>query len=71
MTKTTQAIVLSALQQYLGDDHIRAAMAFKGLNAEQMKQDHEQSGESRQSLLDGYIDHANKVKIAIEEIKNI
>lgn len=68
---TQRATLLSALDMYRGDDYERASSAFRGLNPEQMKQEYGMSGQSCQSILDGYkerVDRVNDCRKLIESL---
>jgi len=69
MTPETKKVILSALSQHLGDNHVRARMAFSHYTPDEMQRQHGQSGETRQAILDGYEEHARAVNAAIEEVK--
>ncbi|HEX4841342.1 MAG TPA: hypothetical protein VFV60_04180 [bacterium] len=70
MTAQTKQIILSALQQYRGDNYERAQSAFSGLTPTQMQEQHGQSGQTRQEILDGYRTHVKAVQQAIDEVTN-
>lgn len=69
MTPATKAVILRALSQHRGDDFERASMAFRGLSPAQMQEQHGASGQTRQSILDGYRDHVDAIAAAVAEVK--
>lgn len=68
MSEHTQ-VILNALQNARGDDHIRARMAFKGRTPEQMQQQYAQSGETCAAILEGYEQRVAKIDAAIAHVK--
>jgi len=68
MTSETKKLVLQGLSTLRGDNLERAEMAFRGLSVAQMQEQHGQSGETRQAILDGYREHVEAVEAAIEEV---
>ena len=64
------SVILSALNQYLGDDHIRAQRAFSRYSPEQMKQPYGYSGQSAQEVLDDYVNRAKRIEAAIKYVKD-
>jgi len=71
MAELQKETALRALQQYRGDDHLRAARAFQGMTEMAMVQEHGQSGKTRREILDGYNEHVRKVDEAIAWLKEI
>jgi hypothetical protein len=69
MTKETKLLVLDGLSRLRGDDYERASRAFHGLTPEQMQEQHGQSGNTRQEILDSYRTHREAVDKAIAEVK--
>lgn len=62
-------LALRALEQMRGDDLYRARVAFRGLSAEQMQEQHGQSEQTRAELLASYEAHEAKVTAAIKWLK--
>lgn len=71
MTNETRALILRALGNYRGDNHIRAARAFAGLSKEVMDSLYGESGQTRRQILDDYNKHAAEVDAAILAIKQL
>lgn len=65
----TKTIIRNALRTYRGDDYIRAMRAFSGLTSDAMLAPHGSSGQSRQSILDGYREHVERVDKALAAIE--
>lgn len=63
-------LAIQALQNMKGDDTYRARAAFRGMNAEQMKQQHGQSGKTRAQILAEYEAHDAKVDAAIAWVRS-
>ena len=64
-----QDLAIRALQDMKGDDLYRAKRAFSGYTPKEMQEQHGQSGQSRQEILDGYAAQNRKVDEAIEWVK--
>jgi hypothetical protein len=64
-----QELILRALENYRGDDLFRAKLAFKGMTPEEMQGQHGQSGFTRQSILDGYVQRERDVDAAVRWVK--
>lgn len=67
---TSKQITISALKQYKGDDLYRATRAFAGYSKNQMQEQHGQSGQTRQEILDGYQKHADACDVALAWIQS-
>lgn len=65
----TKSFVLSVLRNNIGDDHIRAQMAFQNLTNEQMNQEYGQSGQTCKQILDGYLERKRKIEAMIKEFE--
>ncbi len=57
--------IIDCIEEARGDDLIRAERSFSGLD---MSKKHGESGQTRQSVLDGYIAHNDKCNEAIDFI---
>ena len=64
-------MAIKALKNQKGDDSYRAKMAFRNCTPEQMQQEYGQSGETRQAILDGYLNRDAKIDRAIEWLKSV
>jgi len=71
VTSKTKLLILTALQQYRGDDYERAKREFRGCTPAQMRATWNGNGQTRQEVLDGYRDHAFAIDAAIEEVKSL
>lgn len=71
LSKQTKKLVLQGLQYLRGDNLERAKMAFRGLNPQQMQEQHGESGKTRQQLLDEYQRHEDEVTTAIWEVRGL
>ncbi len=74
MTAETRRRIIQALESDLGnaaDNLHRARAAFKGRTPEQMAEHYGQSGESCQSILDGYQEWHDKASAALQEARAI
>lgn len=65
-----QQLAIKALEQMRGDDLVRARLAFRGMTAEQMKQEYGRSGQSCAQILAGYEAHDAKVHAAIAWVRS-
>lgn len=63
-------LAIQALQNMKGDDTYRARAAFRGMSAEQMKEQHGHSGKTRAEILAGYEAHDAKVDAAIAWVRS-
>lgn len=65
MDEATKRVLLTALRNHRGDDHLRAALAFRNYTPEQMQEEHGDSGRKRQEILDEANEHAAEVAMAM------
>lgn len=64
-------MAIKALEHQKGDASYRAKMAFGNKTPEQMQQEYGQSGETCQSILDGYLLRDEKIDRAIAWLKSV
>ncbi len=64
-------MAIQALEDKKGDDTYRAKMAFRNCSPEQMKQEYGQSGETRQAILDSYIERDKRIDAAIAWVRSM
>jgi len=64
-------MAIEALKSQKGDDTYRAKLAFRNCTPEQMQQEHGESGESRQTILDRYISTDAKIDEAIKWLEGV
>lgn len=69
MRDETKKFVLNCIEQHRGDDLVRAKMAFKDCTPEEMNQEHGESGQTRQQILDGYNKRNLQCDNAIAELE--
>ena len=68
MTEQSKETIRRALWCYRGDDLERAKAAFRGMTPGMMEQEHGQSGNTRQSIMDIYVKHVHAIEVALEEL---
>ena len=64
-----QELAIRALENMKGDDLYRAKRAFSGYTPKEMQEQHGQSGQTRQQILDEYEAQNRKVDEAIAWVK--
>jgi len=64
-------LAIEAVYASRGDDFQRAKLAFRGLSKEEMQEQHGESGQTRQEILDGYRAYQDKCDEAIEYLKHL
>lgn len=69
MTPAIKQTILAALAQYRGDDLERAKAFFGRFTAEQMEQQHGESGKTRTEILREYHVHAEKTEAAVRFVE--
>jgi hypothetical protein len=63
-------LILQALNSILGDDHIRAEIAFCCYTDKQMNAPYGQSKDTPKQILEGYQERARKIQAAINYVKD-
>jgi hypothetical protein len=63
-------LAIRALNNMMGDNTVRARIAFRNCTPEQMQEQYGQSGQTRAQILAGYEEHDVKVQAAIDWVKN-
>lgn len=71
MTEQTKNFIIRCVEDKRGDDYVRAKLDFKNYTPKQMKEQHGQSGRTRQEILDNYKQFNDKIDESIREIKEI
>jgi len=61
--------IIRCIEQHRGDDYYRAITAFMGRTAKQLQEPYGQSGQTCQTILDGYKQRGDKCDKAIAAIK--
>ena len=62
-------LILQALKSVLGDDHIRAEMAFSNYTFKQMDEPYGQSDDTPRKILAGYQGRAKRILDAISYVE--
>lgn len=66
-----KSTLLSALEQYRGDDYERAKMAFRGYTAKEMQEYYNgKSGKTRQQILDIFAAHVKNCEEARDYVNS-
>ena len=68
---TNKAFILRVLSNAKGDDSHRARSAFRNCTPEQMAEKYGQSDQTRQEILDGYLEQDAKFDAAIAWLASV
>lgn len=70
ITESQKKKIVSILQNIKGDDTYRARMAFRSLTPKEMKEQHGNSGKTRQEILNSYLERDNEIDDLILAVNN-
>ena len=62
--------IIGCIENNRGDDLQRAKAAFRNFSAEEMKEEHGQSGRTRREILDEHWNHDKDCNAAISLVEN-
>ena len=63
--------IIKFIEMHRSDDLYRAKSAFRGCTKEQMQEQHGNSGQTRQQIVDGYQQQDNELNKMIEYLRRL